>query len=119
VLLVEDDPVSLHLTRKALGTECQVITAQNGMEARNAYVLNAPDLVFLDIGLPDVDGHKVLERLLALEPGAHVIMLSGNSYRQEIVKAVQAGAKGFIGKPFTREKLLQALRTSPAYREYA
>jgi FixJ family two-component response regulator len=47
-----------------------------------------------------------LEKIVYLDPQASVVMLSGNSFRDEIVKAMKQGAKGFVGKPFSRAKLL-------------
>jgi|GEM_PF-1494347 len=113
VLLVDDDMLTLRLARSSLGGDFGVVTAGTGGEAYNTYLMNAPDVVFMDIGLPDMDGHHALKRIMALDPEAHVVMLSGNSYREDILKAIQAGAKGFIGKPFTREKLLQAIEICP------
>lgn len=106
ILLVEDDPASLFMAKRALWQDFEVITATNGSEALAAYTANAPDIVFLDIGLPDTSGHRVLEKIVYLDPQASVVMLSGNSFRDEIVKAMKQGAKGFVGKPFSRAKLL-------------
>lgn len=113
VLLVDDDMITLRLARSTLGGDFGIVTASSGVEAYNAYLLNAPDIAFMDIGLPDMDGHQVLRRIMAVDPVAYVVMLSANSYREDILKAIQIGAKGFIGKPFTREKLLQAIEKCP------
>lgn len=113
VLLVDDDMITLRLARSTLGGNFGIVTASSGVDAYNAYLLNAPDVVFMDIGLPDTDGHSVLRRIMAIDPAAYVVMLSANSYRDDILKALQIGAKGFIGKPFTREKLLQAIEKCP------
>lgn len=106
ILLVEDDPASLFLTKRALGTDYEVISASSGHEAVRTYLHHAPDLVFLDIGLPDVSGHGVLEQISRIDASNAVVMLSANSFRDEIVRAMKLGAKGFVAKPFTRAKLL-------------
>ena len=81
------------------------------------YVNKAPDVLFLDIGLPDINGHDVLERLFKLDPQAYVVMFSGNGDRENVLKAVELGAKGFVGKPFTQEKLIQYIEKSPFIQE--
>lgn len=113
VLLVEDDPLSLHLAKKALHADYTVVTAVDGLSARNAYSLHAPDIVFLDIGLPDISGQQVLTDLLRADPTAYIVMLSANSTREAIMKAMQNGAKGFVGKPFSRGKLVQYIDQAP------
>lgn len=115
VLLVEDDAVSLHLAKKSLMLDFDIVTAENGITAQAAYVQYAPDVVFLDIGLPDVTGHDVLRAILKLDPTAYIVMLSGNSYKDEIMKAMQSGAKGFVGKPFSKVKLFQYISQCPTH----
>lgn len=113
ILLVEDDPLSLHLARKSLDNEFDIITAANGALANEAYTTQAPHVVFLDIDLPDTTGHQLLKQILAMDPTAYIVMLSGNSLRDEILKAMKNGAKGFVGKPFTRAKLLHYINQCP------
>lgn len=113
VLLVEDDPLSLHLAKKALAADYTIVTAIDGLSARNAYSLHAPDIVFLDIGLPDISGQQLLTDLLRTDPTAYVVMLSANSTREAIMKAMQNGAKGFVGKPFSRGKLVHYIEQAP------
>ena len=106
VLLIEDDPMSLHMARKALEGPVTIETAPDAATARNAYMAHIPDIVFLDIDLPDASGHDLLGEFLAIDPKAFVVMLSGNSFPDSIQRSLKLGAKGFIGKPFTRAKLL-------------
>ena len=113
VLLVEDDPVSLHLARKALNGNFVVETASNVADARTSYMTHMPDIVFLDIGLPDASGHDLLGELVKMDPDAYIVMLSGNSFPNDIVRSMRQGAKGFVGKPFSRAKLLQYVNLSP------
>jgi two-component system chemotaxis response regulator CheY len=112
VQLVEDDAFTLQLIEKSL-PGVLVIKTMDAVEAIEMYMLNAPNVVFLDIGLPSMSGQEVLSRILAFDPDAFVVMLSGNAYKEEIQKAIQNGAKGFVGKPFTKEKLHQYIE---AYR---
>ncbi len=115
VLLVEDDPVSMRLARRTLTANYEVVAAEDGASAREAYAFNAPTIAFLDIGLPDTTGHEVLKELQAIDPSAYIVMLSANSYQQDIVKAMQSGAKGFICKPFTVAKLMHYIAQAEIY----
>lgn len=106
VLVVEDDPFSRRLIDTSLSRFLPAF-AEDGYAAVNGYLQKAPDIVFLDIDLPDVSGHDVLAKILSFDPAAYIVMLSGNSQSENVTAAVRAGAKGFVGKPFTKEKLLQ------------
>lgn len=105
IMLVEDDAFTLQLVTNVL-KDYTTIRAMDGFDAVETYMLNAPDVVFLDIGLPTLSGHEVLAKILAFDPDAFVVMLSGNSYMEDVSKAMKAGAKGFVAKPFPKEKLL-------------
>ena len=106
ILIVEDDPFSRKLIGTALGDK-KVFYAECGLSALETFVKHAPDIVFLDIELPDVTGHDVLSRLLEFDRQAFIVMLSGNSQSENVMLAMRSGAKGFIGKPFTKDKLFQ------------
>jgi CheY-like chemotaxis protein len=107
VLVVEDDPFSRRLVDVSLSTTpYSTQFATDGRSAILNHLKAAPDIVFLDIDLPDITGHDVLGKILELDPGAYVVMLSGNGNAENVTKAVKAGAKGFVAKPFTKEKLL-------------
>lgn len=114
IVVVEDDTFTRRLINNVLKEECDVAFAVDGKDAISAYLLHAPHLLFLDIGLPDVSGHSVLDKIIAADPDAHIIMLSGNSDRDNVLSAMQHGAKGFIAKPFTREKIFQYLKQCPS-----
>lgn len=107
LMIIEDDPFSRRLVENALQKKYPLTMVGELADALETYVKTAPDLLFLDINLPDVDGHELLQKILEIDPRAHVIMLSGNADQQNIVQAMQKGAKGFVAKPFTKEKLFQ------------
>ena len=113
ILLVEDDLFSRKMVRGVLEKNYRVTTADKGLGALKSYVTTGPDIIFLDIELPDVTGHDILKRIMQIDPSAYVIMLSGNGDRQNIMKAIEAGAKGFIAKPFTKDKLMQYIQKCP------
>ncbi len=113
IMVVEDDMFSQKLVVNALKGAYSLSIIGDGQGALMNYVTKAPDILFLDIGLPDIDGHKVLKKLFEIDPNAFVVMFSGNSDRENIFKALEIGAKGFVGKPFTQDKLLQYIQKSP------
>lgn len=114
VLIVEDDPFSQRLVGKSLEDNYGIFTASSGQDALNNYIRNAPDVVFLDIGLPDASGLDVLLKIFEVDPKAYVVMLSGNGSRSNVVTAIQNGAKGFVAKPFSRDKLIHYIDKCPS-----
>ena len=117
IMVVEDDPFSQKLVTSCLQKKYKVHLSADGQGALFNYVNKAPDVLFLDIGLPDISGHKVLEKIFEFDPKAYVIMFSGNGDRDNVLKAVEFGAKGFVAKPFTEEKLYQYIYKSPYVQE--
>ena len=86
---------------------------ENAETALQSYAQIAPDILFLDINLPNVTGHELLEKILLLDPQAYIIMLSGNSDKENVLQAMQRGARGFVAKPFTPDKLYQYIERCP------
>lgn len=113
VMVADDDQLSRTLFCQVLGHDWCLAAAVNGREALESYVENAPDVLFLDIGLPDMNGHRVLETLFELDKQAYVIMFSGRKDRENVLKALEIGAQGFVAKPFTRAKLIEYIMKSP------
>ena len=113
VLIIEDDQLARTLVTSTLRQDFEPITADKGLDGLKLYLEHAPDVVFLDIGLPDINGHDVLQCIFKMDSDAYVIMFSGRKDKENIMRALKAGAQGFIGKPFTREKLFEYIRKSP------
>ncbi len=113
VLLVEDDPVTRWLVRVALKGTCVLMTAPDAGMAISSYHSYKPDLVLLDIGLPDCDGKELLSRLMRIDPGAYIVMFSSQNAAETIAETIEEGAKGYITKPFTNDAILQYVRTCP------
>lgn len=114
ILLVEDDIFSKHLVTSALRQNYEVHGASNGREAILSAIKNAPDIIFLDINLPDMSGIDVLKELFVIDHYSYVIMLSGNGSRDNVMKAIEGGAKGFVSKPFTMDKIQQYIDRCPS-----
>ncbi len=127
VLVVDDDPLTRQIIATAFKANYAIVSACDAEEAVANYLLYAPDVVFLDIGLPGISGFAALKQILECDPEAYVVMFSGNSYLDNITKALGAGAAGFVAKPFKKDKLhryiqdsqLHHLKTSHQANHYA
>lgn len=108
ILLVEDDSFTLQLTKLAFKENYEVISAETARQALVYYQRHLPDMVFLDIQLPDGNGIELLEQMKGADNEAYIIMLSSHSEKERILKCLEHGAKSFITKPFTRQRLVDA-----------
>ncbi len=119
ILIVEDDGLSAKLVmksiRKLMGEAVTIVEASSAMEAYQSYALYAPDIVFLDIGLPDQDGHALLKQITTLDPEHYIVMLSGQGSKDAVLESMKLGARGFIAKPFSQDKLNHYIMQSPAF----
>lgn len=113
ILIVEDDEFSQKLLQNTLYEYQSVTIVGDGRLALTNYIQKAPDILFLDIGLPDTDGHTILQKIFTIDPDAFVVMFSGKGDKDNVTKAIQLGAKGFVGKPFAKEKIFQYIKKSP------
>ena len=112
-MVIEDDAFSRRLVEKVMKNVCTLTSLGSAETALDAYTLSAPDMLFLDINLPDVSGLDLLEKIRKIDPNAYIVMLSGNADRVNITTAMQLGARGFVAKPFTTEKLFQYVNRCP------
>ncbi len=113
ILLVDDEDALRELGSEALrGLGYAVITARSGEEALDKYLDPAKsiDLVLLDLGMPGMGGQRCLERILAANPEAKVIIASGYAAGGQVKEALAAGAKGYVAKPFRLADLLGTVR---------
>lgn len=110
VLIIEDDSFTARLVGNIIRKECEVHDAASGYLGMASYLRMAPDMVFLDIELPDSNGHALLKQMIAHDPEAYIVMLSGNSQKENVVAALKDGAKGFVTKPFAREKVVHYVK---------
>ncbi len=116
-MIIEDDPFSTRLVENVLQKQYRLTACDSSQRALSQYATIAPDILFLDINLPDVTGLELLERIMALDPQAYVIMLSGNADKANIMQAMRLGAKGFIAKPFSRDKIFQYIERCPTIKK--
>ena len=84
--------------------------AENGLKAVEKYNELKPDLVLMDITMPEMDGIQALKNIQAANPGAMVIMCSAMGQQAMVIESIQAGAKDFIVKPFQADRVLEAVK---------
>jgi two-component system KDP operon response regulator KdpE len=110
VLVVDDEPQILRALQINLRARSyDVVTAGTGREALHAAASNPPDLVILDLGLPDFDGGDVIRGLRGWTD-VPIVILSGRSQSAEKVQALDAGADDYVTKPFAMDELFARLR---------
>jgi two-component system, chemotaxis family, chemotaxis protein CheY len=111
-VLIVDDAVVMRMMIKGIlsknGYEV-VGEAQNGLEAVEKYKTLSPDLVTMDMVMPEMDGITAVKEIVASDPGAKIIMCTSMGQQALVVEAIQAGAKSFITKPFQPPKILETI----------
>ena len=84
--------------------------AENGLKAVEKYTETKPDLVLMDITMPEMDGIQALKKIKELDSGATVIMCSAMGQQAMVIESIQAGAKDFIVKPFQADRVIEAVK---------
>jgi DNA-binding response OmpR family regulator len=106
VLLIEDDPESRALLRRVLEhAEMELVEAATGTEGLRELYDSRPDIVLLDIGLPELDGWRTLVRIRELTD-VPVMMVTGKASELEKVRALRAGADDYVTKPFGLQEIV-------------
>lgn len=112
VLVVEDEPQVRRFLRTSLSSnEYRVIEAVNGVEALRSAAQYVPDIVLLDLGLPDIDGIDVAKRLRTWS-SVPILVLSARDHERDKVLALDAGADDYLTKPFGFAELLARMRVA-------
>jgi two-component system chemotaxis response regulator CheY len=107
ILIVDDALFMRHRAGQLLREKGHnVVEAENGEVAVTKYQAEQPDIVLLDITMPEKDGIQTLKEILAFDKKAKVVMLTAVSQKAMMMEAVKAGAKDYILKPFDPEKVL-------------
>lgn len=119
ILLVEDDTSISRFTLTCLeGNGYKVTTAMTGKEGLSLAASFCPDIILLDLGLPDLDGLEVLKQI-RIWSSTPIIVISARTKEQEKVEALDLGADDYITKPFGTEELMARIRTSLRHRHCA
>ena len=112
-ILICDDAAFMRMMIKDILTKngyTIVGEAENGQKAVEKYNETKPDLVMMDITMPDMDGIQALKKIKATDPNAAIIMCSAMGQQAMVIESIQSGAKDFIVKPFQPDRVLEAVK---------
>jgi two-component system KDP operon response regulator KdpE len=112
ILIIEDDDVILRFLSLALKTnKYEILTSKNGISGINLILSHQPDLILLDLGLPDLDGMKVIEEIRKTSK-IPIIVISARDRDKDKIFALDQGANDYITKPFNIDEVLARIRVS-------
>ena len=112
-ILICDDAAFMRMMIKDILTKNGynvVGEAENGLKAVEKYNETKPDLVLMDITMPEMDGIQAVKKIKEMDPNAKIVMCSAMGQEAMVIEAIQSGAKDFIVKPFQAERVLEAVK---------
>lgn len=111
ILVVDDAAFMRMMVKDALqkGGYTELDEAADGAQALERYKETKPDLVIMDITMPNMDGLEALKAIKAFDPGAAVVMCSAMGQESMVIEAIKSGAKDFIVKPFKPDRILKTV----------
>ena len=112
-ILICDDAAFMRMMIKDILTKNGyniVGEAENGAKAVEKYAELKPDLVLMDITMPEMDGIEALKKIKAADSNASIIMCSAMGQQAMVIESIQSGAKDFIVKPFQADRVLEAVQ---------
>lgn len=111
ILIVDDATFMRTVLKNILVDEGHdIVEATNGIEAIEAFEKHSPDLITMDITMPEMDGIVALREIMRMDSNAKVCMVSAMGQEQVILESVKSGARDFIVKPFSPEDVLTKIR---------
>lgn len=110
-ILVVDDAAFMRMMLKDMLLKLghDVVEAANGVEAIEKFKAENPDLVTMDITMPEMDGITAVKEIKKISPGAKIVMCSAMGQQAMVIQAIQAGALDFIVKPFNADRVTEAV----------
>lgn len=110
-ILVVDDAefLRVRISKLLCGNGHEVIEAENGIRAVEMYKSNSPDVILMDITMPEMDGLAAVKEITAADSSARIVMLTALGQESVVLEAIKAGAKDFIVKPFEADRVLAAI----------
>ena len=113
VMVIDDDAFMRSLVSKTFIKDARVIEVDERMDIVEAYLESLPDVMFLDIHLHTTSGMDILGEIVAFDDSAYIIMISSDTVPENVLNTKRSGAKGFVAKPFTKERLITAYNKCP------
>jgi two-component system chemotaxis response regulator CheY len=112
ILVVDDSPIIVKkLSVLLTGLGYRVIqTAANGREAVDAYKICKPDVVTMDVTMPEMDGIEATQAIIKEFPEAKIIMVTSHGQETMVLNALKSGAKGYVLKPFHQQKVYETIQ---------
>lgn len=121
VLIADDHPLMRDALQACFEDEPDITViaeAINGQNAVQAALTLHPDVIILDLYLPDMDGIRVLQTIIKAQPEAHILIFTSSTDEDKVAQAIQAGALGYLIKDSPRDEILQAIRDVSQGRSY-
>ena len=112
-ILVVDDAAFMRMMVKDVLTKNGYTVlgeAENGQKAIEKYKELNPDLVIMDITMPEVDGIQAVKEIKKIDPNAKIVMCSAMGQQAMVIESIQAGARDFIVKPFQADRVIEAVK---------
>ncbi|MDF2935537.1 MAG: response regulator receiver protein [Paenibacillaceae bacterium] len=112
-IMVVDDTAFMRMVMRTIMEELGhevVAEAQNGAEAVNMYHFVRPDLITMDITMPEMDGVSALRKIKTMDASAKVVMCSAMGQREMVLDAIRSGASDFVVKPIQKERVSEAIQ---------
>lgn len=112
ILIVDDAAFMRMMIRDVLTKNGYEVLgeAENGAKAIEKYKEVKPDLVIMDITMPEVDGIQAVKEIKAFDPNAKIVMCSAMGQQAMVIESIQAGARDFIVKPFQADRVIEAVK---------
>ena len=111
ILIIEDNRMSAELLYEIIGGQFDRIVVRTGKDALYKYKTFSPDIVFLDLELPDISGHAVLDQIRSIHPDKYVVIVTGKGTKKNVEAALENKVQGFLCKPYSRDKILKHINT--------
>jgi len=111
-ILIVDDAAFMRMMLKNILTSngFEIVgEAENGVQAVEKYKELKPELVTMDITMPEMDGIAAVKEIMKIDPNARIVMVSAMGQQVMVIEAIQAGAKDFVVKPFQPDRVLEAI----------
>ncbi len=112
-ILIVDDAAFMRMMIKDILTKNGYVVvgeAENGLKAVEKFKEHSPDLVIMDITMPEMDGIQAVKQIKAINSAAKIIMCSAMGQQAMVIESIQAGARDFIVKPFQADRVIEAVK---------